>query len=75
MEGRTLNLSIEAGSLQLGDAKVPAMLFGGKFHHVVVGETTKDRLESAIGEVANWQADVGILRRLVEHQILGEEKS
>lgn len=70
---RTLNLTIEAGSL--GEANAPVVLFGGNFHHDLVGETTKERLESALGEVAKWQDDIAMLRRLVEQQILREEKS
>ncbi len=71
LEGRALNLTIETTTFQAEDSETPVVVFGGNFHHKLAGDTTRDRLNSALDEVGKWEKDVGVFRDLVEEQILG----
>ena len=72
LEGRVLNVAIESASLAHGESAEPVVVYAGNVHHTLKGDTTKDRLESAVNAVSNWSEDLRIFRDLVEGQILKE---
>ena len=46
------------------------VIFAANFHHELSGDSTRDRLESALREVGKWEDDVKDYRNLVEEEIL-----
>jgi len=73
LENRTLNLTVETGTIGAGPDSTAVIVFGANFHHELGGDTTKERLESGLDEMAKWEADVEDFRNLVERHIFGGE--
>jgi len=70
LEERVLNLTIETGSTRLPDSQEFLVVLAGNFHHELTGESTSERLESALRAVEKWKDDVADYRKLIDEEIL-----
>jgi hypothetical protein len=71
--GCILSLSVDTAIFTDNEIVTPVVVFAGNLHHTLKGDTTKERLESAVDMVSKWEEDVKMFRDLVEGRILNEK--
>lgn len=70
----TLNLTVSVGQMtwkredEIGELAVAS--FAANFHHDLPGDSTKERLNSALQAIEAWETDVETFKKIVNERIL-----
>ena len=74
IEGWISNLTVDLGKVRVLDSKeTPVVRFESNFHHEIVGENPKDRLQDLCGSIDNWEDVLRNYTNLVENVFFKSE--